>query len=240
MLTRHSHSTSTTALVLPEDHPAIVEQRPLFKKSANEGKRHKARILVSGLNSRKIGRVVTKGAMKGFPIFTLTLTERSTCPRDCSMYSACYGNRSPWAIRWPAGEETEVKIEAELEELQARYPSGFLVRLHVLGDFYSVAYVKRWHDWLLRFPALHVFGFTARHNDDIAKYIAILATNMWGRFSIRSSDKKISNLPWSAVVDLGANLPGVVCPAQTNKTSCCGTCTLCWSAPSKTILFYPH
>lgn len=239
-LTRHGHSTSKAALTLPDSHPAMIEMRPLFRKSANEAKRHKARILVSGMNSRKIGRIVTKGDMANFPIFTLTLTERATCPADCSMLAACYGNRSPWSLRWPAGADTEDRIERELIELQAKHPGGFLLRLHVLGDFYSVEYVNKWEGWLDRFPALHVFGFTARHDDEIAAAVQRLAEKDWGRWAIRSSDAKQHGMPSSKVISHGAVADGIMCPAQLHKTAACASYGLCWSAPNKTILFTPH
>ena len=239
-LTRHPHSTSKKPLTLPADHPAVVEGRSLFRVSANEHKRATARILVSGHNSRKIGKTVTKGALKGFPIYTLTLAERATCPRDCSMWLSCYGNRSPWSIRWPAGAETEAKIETELLELQGQHPGGFLCRLHVLGDFYSVEYVERWAAWLDRFPALHVFGFTARHDDEIASAIQRIAEKNWIRWAIRSSDAKQAGLPASKVIGTSEAVDGIICPAQLHKTGSCGTCTLCWSAPARTILFHAH
>lgn len=239
-LTRHPHSTSKKPLTLASDHPAIIEGRSLFRVSANESKRHKARVLVSGLNSRKIGNAVTKGALKGFPIHTLTLAERATCPRDCSMWSSCYSNRMPWAIRWPSGADTEAKIEAELADLQERHPSGLLVRLHVLGDFYSSEYVGRWEGWLTQFPALHVFGFTARHDDEIAAAIQRLAERDWTRWAIRSSDAKQVGLPASKVIGDGDAPDGIMCPAQLHKTAACGSCSLCWSAPDKTILFTAH
>lgn len=238
--TRHPHSKSKQPLVLAEDHPAVVEGRPLFRRSANEHKRHKARILVSGHNSRKIGKTVTKGALCSFPIYTLTLTERATCPRDCPLYLGCYGNRSPWSIRWPADAETENRIEAELADLQHTYPGGFLVRLHVLGDFYSTGYVARWHTWMLRFPALHVFGFTARHGDDIADALVRMELVFGRRWVVRSSEGRQPGLPISRVVSDPAATEGIHCPAQQHKTAACATCALCWSAPDKIILFTPH
>lgn len=234
-----THSKSTAPMVLADDHPAVVEARPLFMRSANEHKRHKARILVSGHNSRKIGKIVTKGALAGFPIYTLTLTERATCPRDCHAWNFCYGNRSPWALRWPAGPETEAKIERELIELQAKHPKGFLVRCHVLGDYYSVEYVNLWRQWLERFPALHVFGYTARH-DEIGITVRDLALENWTRFAVRSSDARIADLPAAIVIkrDAGAG-EAIICPAQTDATQGCSSCALCWST-KKTIAFMEH
>jgi hypothetical protein len=235
-LRRFGKSQSTNAMVLALEHPAVVEGRPLFKRSANEHKRATARVLVSGHNSRKIGKYVTKGAWKSWPIFTLTLEERATCPSSCELWQGCYGNRMPWSIRHAAGTVTEQRIAQELAELQQRYPGGFAVRLHVLGDFYSVAYVDMWRGWLQAFPALHVFGFTARTADEaIGVAIARLAGVHWDRFAIRSSGGKLP-LP-SAYV--GAH-EGISCPAETGASECCGTCALCWAAPDKTIVFHEH
>lgn len=234
---RFGKSSSTAAMVLADDHPAIVNARPLFLKSANEHKRGTARILVSGHNSRKIGKMVTKGEWKGWPIFTLTLEERATCPTTCNQWNSCYGNRMPWSIRYSAGEETEARVGQELAELQRLYPAGFVVRLHVLGDFYSVAYVHLWRAWLKQFPALHVFGYTARTvNDPIGAAITRLARMQWDRFAIRSSGAMLK-LPAALV---GEPDQGIVCPAETGKTDCCGTCGLCWTAKDKTIVFLEH
>lgn len=211
----------------------------MFARSANEDKRHKAKILVSGHNSRKIGRLVTKGAMKGFPIYTLTLEERATCPRDCSMWLNCYGNRMPWSLRWPAGRQTEGRIEAELAALQSSHADGFLVRLHVLGDFYSTDYVGLWWRWLEMFPALHVYGYTAR-SGDIGAAIAVLAQRYGQRFAIRSSGGVVAGMPVALTAGHGETVKGaVVCPVETGKTATCGTCALCW-ATKKPILFWEH
>lgn len=224
-------------MVLSIDHRAVVEGTSLFRKSANEHKRGTARILVSGHNSRKIGKFVTKGKWAGFPIYTLTLEERKTCPRECSMWQGCYGNRMPWALRYQPGEKTETRIEDELSKLSKKHPNGFVVRLHVLGDFYSVEYVERWEHWLERFPQLHVYGYTARQ-DDIGHAIEKLATEKWERFSVRSSGNL--NLPNTKVQLNGQEIEGIICPAETGKSECCGTCSLCWSAPDKTIVFLEH
>lgn len=234
---RHGKSSSTQALILRNDHPAVVGARSYFRKSANEHKRAVAHVLVSGHNSRKIGKMVTKGEWKGFPIYTLTLEERATCPRSCEMWNGCYGNRMPWSLRWPAGEETEASIAIELARLQERFPSGFVVRLHVLGDFYSVSYVQLWRAWLKQFPALHVFGYTARTKDDpIGRAVQEIAREQWDRFAIRSSGA-VLDLPAALV---GAEHAGIVCPVETGASECCATCSLCWAAKDKTIVFLEH
>jgi hypothetical protein len=65
------------------------------------------------------------------------------------------------------------------------------VRLHNLGDFYSVGYVELWRTLLERHAALHCFGFTARIDsvdDEIAYAVARLVKDRWPRFAIRFSN----------------------------------------------------
>lgn len=155
----------------------------------------------------------------------------------------CYGNHMPWSLRLQAGPELEAQLEHELKGLQAKHPKGFVVRLHILGDFYSVEYVQRWIYWLDRFPALHVFGYTARaYNDPIGIAVRDLARVRWDRFAIRSSGRALGPHPASVVVeseDEAKREEAILCPAQTDKTSCCATCALCWST-LKAIAFLRH
>ena len=43
--------------------------------------------------------VVTKGRWRGYPVFTLTLEERATCPSYCEQWDECYGNNMPFGAR---------------------------------------------------------------------------------------------------------------------------------------------
>lgn len=216
---------------LAVDHPALIEGRSIFPTRVGAGS---DRLLKSGEHSRKIGSHVTKGKWAGMPIFTLTLEERKTCPSSCVHWSNCYGNHMHFAPRQIHGDDFEVRLERELSALNRQYPDGFVIRLHVLGDFYSARYVMQWATWLGKFRALHVFGYTARdpENDVIGKCLeavrAIEPERWWVRWSHR--DKQT----WLSTGD-----SGIVCPAQTEKTSCCGTCALCWSA-QKPIKFLEH
>lgn len=233
---------------LPPDHPAILQKLPLFESTIVRAK-DSPRVLISGHNSRKIGKVVTKGAWKGFPIFTLTLAERMTCPSSCHMWNSCYGNAMPFARRHRPGEDLEIKIACEVKELAEHHPSGFVVRLHVLGDFYSEEYVRLWERLLDKFKALHIFGYTARMRDTalpaIGNALFQVRSKHPDRFCIRPSEPK--PLPGAAVVI--SRLPegptvaeGIVCPAEREATACCATCGLCWEAGArdKTIVFLKH
>lgn len=224
---------------------AVTEGRTLYPKTRCDPDHH--RILKSGINSRKIGNKIVKGKWMGMPIYTLTLEERATCPGTCVHWRSCYGNKMHRAQRFPAGVETEFGIAAELHVLNREHRrTGFAVRLHVLGDFYSVEYVEFWLKCLKRFQRLRVFGFTSWPPDtDIGKAIVDARQKHWNRFAIRTSNAGLPKYGATTLrVDgygeyINPGDAGIVCPAQTEKTDCCGTCGLCWQTTSN-IAFLEH
>jgi hypothetical protein len=242
-LTRHVKPTGRKrGSVLGSDHPAVIERRTLFPGTVRfvEETKH---VLKSGINSRKIGSHVVKGPWRGFPIFTLTLEERKTCPSSCLHWQSCYGNNMHLAERIVHDADFEEILWLELEALNKAHPLGFVVRLHVLGDFYSVAYVRLWERALLHFPALNVWGYTARdpddHDDAIGREVKRLSDHYWSRFALRFSGKDWG-LQGAVTVDKGEKRPGAItCPVQTGQTDTCGTCGLCWSTKA-TIAFERH
>lgn len=198
------------------------------------------RLLISGFNSRKIGKIVTKGKWRGFPIYTLTLVERETCPRTCKAWLTCYGNNMHYSRRIIASSAFEDALWKEIHVLDGKHPGGFVVRLHVLGDFYSLEYVELWERALAAFPALRVFGYTARHHRDepIGRALFALARRQWDRFAMRFSGQGLDQLG-AEIVEPGAATQHVVCPMQTGRTDCCSTCGFCWQG-RKTVAFYEH
>lgn len=241
----HRPPTPERVTPLADDHPAVIEGRTLFPSTVVKVE-DSPRLLVSGQNSRKIGDRVVKGAWSGFPVFTLTLEERATCPRSCHHWSTCYGNAMPQARRHEHGPELIERLWAEVASLQERHPGGFVVRLHVLGDFWHVDYLRFWGQMLDAFPALHAFGYTAwPRGSEIGAAIKGLTDRHWDRFAIRFSEAEAR--PQGAVtiwtVPEGPTVPeGIVCPAMTGASDCCGTCGLCWApaARGKTIVFIAH
>lgn len=221
-------------------HPAVVEARTIFPTTVNAvGDPRLKRLLKGGENSRKIGRTVTKGRLKGFPIFTLTLEERATCPTTCEVFGSCYGNGMPYAQRIKHGRAFEERLWEGLADKQAKHPNGFLVRLHILGDFYSVDYAELWAEALEAYPALHVFGYTARDPEGgIGQVIRELLGYRGDRWHVRFSG---FNGPanGSVVVDSADESEHLICPAQLGKTDCCATCALCWHS-DRTIAFLRH
>jgi hypothetical protein len=168
------------------------------------------------------------------------------------------------ATRYVADDALIDQIESDLTELQRKYPSGFLVRLHVLGDFYSVAYVAQWAKWLGMFPALHVYGYTANQPNatdnkerGIGQAVLSLRLACDGRFAVRFSGSKSTNHSALSYDDadarqLVADKRAFVCPTQISKATgqlakkdeatraaSCGACAACWQS-NKPVVFHTH
>lgn len=231
------HFRKGKAITLDQFHAAAVEGRTLFPSQRSTGT---GKVLKTGSYQRKIGGMIKKGWWVGMPVYALTLEERATCPRSCAQWLACYGNGMHKAVRHQHGELLEVTILSELNDLQREHPKGFVVRLHILGDFYSEAYVDMWRDALDEYPALHIFGYTAHPMaSPIGSKIAVLRDEQWGRFAVRHSGSPIGVR--ANVYEKASQVPvgEIVCPAQINKTKSCATCGLCWQT-KRPIAFLKH
>lgn len=245
----HGITTDPASILsLSKSHPAMVEQRTIFPSTVVSSL-HAPRILGKGTNQKKLGDRVIKGAWKGMPIYALTLEERKTCPRSCHLLSTCYGNGMPLSRRIAFDSALVPALDLELAQLQAIHPRGFVVRLHILGDFPNVAYVRQWEAWLGDFPALRVFGYTAHAPATrVGEEIARVGKRLWHRFAIRHSVRPSTPIA-AAQATTVARLPaerssavGIVCPVQTSAARNCGSCGLCWApaARDKRIIFVLH
>ena len=188
------------------------------------------------------GRYVKKGKLRGAEVYTLTLTERETCPQSCGHWDDCYGNNMPFAHRLEHGPELEARLEIEVADKcrkAAEKGRKVLIRLHVLGDFYSAEYVYLWDRLFAENPNLNVWGYThVTPEDNYRIYKALHRMRIdWGnRWAVRWSD---TGMRFSANSEkLGTR--GIVCPEQEGKTAACTTCSLCWDAPDKNIIFRTH
>lgn len=228
---------------------AVATGKSLFHaakvKSVTAGMGKTERVIKKSTNA-KLGKRVTKGKLAGFPIYTVTLEERATCPSTCAHWADCYGNNMPFATRYAADDTLIETMGRELESLNKRHPDGFLVRLHVLGDFYSVDYVAHWANWLDQFPALHVYGYSAWHDDTSIGMALDQTRRTFGtRFMVRQSGN--FDQPYMTALsadDIRAmdkvnDKQAFVCPVQLDKTPDCGACGLCWTA-RKPVVFITH
>ena len=101
---------------------AVLSGKTMFEKTVKPAKDRKS-ILQSVASNTKIGKggnIITKGIWKGMPMYSLTLEERATCPKDCGQWNNCYGNNSPFRIRVQIDETFYDKLEKELDKLNKR------------------------------------------------------------------------------------------------------------------------
>lgn len=219
---------------LNSSHPAL-KGRTIFLKTVKPPEDVK-RILQPASSNSKLGNgkgTVVRGRWRGMRMYQLTLEERRTCPKTCQQWANCYGNNMFLANRLDHTRSTFLPhLAAEVAELARTNPGGFVVRLHVLGDFYSKTYVTFWKKLLRKYPNLHVFGYTHRmpeHKDGIGRAIQEMnKLGAWIRFSDRGGE-------------MSANVEGegIQCPEQVGKTESCLTCGLCWQT-TKPINFKGH
>lgn len=225
------------------NNPALTEKRTIYPHTVVRDLA-KSNILKSGINSSKIGGVVRKGKWKGMPIYTLTLEERATCPTSCSHWRSCFGNKMQFAQRLDhTAPDFEQMLVRHVTILGRLHPRGFVVRLHVLGDFFSVRYVNLWQALLDTIPALYVFGYSARWDtktDAIAAALVPMVMEQWDRFAIRFSDAPIDECSTVSIEHpIQKPADAIVCPEQAGRTESCSTCALCWQSKRR-VAFIQH
>jgi len=147
----------------------------------------------------------------------------------------------PFAHRF-SNPNIDLFLEREIESLMLKHKEGIVIRLHVLGDFYSVDYVRFWEEMLLKHPKLCLFGYTARGSlDPIGHAIWILNNRFNERCVIRQSrnHEYNANSSWSYAAEESFEGKSFDCPEQTGKIKDCASCGLCWTT-KKTVRFISH
>jgi hypothetical protein len=205
-------------------------------------------LLKAAADNRKLGNgkgTWTKGAFKGMPLYSLTLEERVTCDHACPVWDLCYGDNMPFATRWDTsvdqGKSLMAVLGNELDILDLKHPAGYSIRLHVLGDFFSMRYIAFWRHALKKHPRLHVYGYTHR-TGQLARAIDRVFTQFPTRFVIFQSD------PTEETVRPAAMLEGIhpnatslpLCPEQAGKVPSCLECGLCTSPNIRGVRFAQH
>ena len=216
----------------------------IYKTNIHNLNEYKFEILKNSTNI-KLGKKVVKGKYANYKLKTLTLVERETCPTDCFHWKTCYGNNMPFAHRI-SHEDQNLLQKRIYNELLNSTNKLLLIRLHVLGDFFNVKYVKFWSIMLNTFKNIALWGFTANNinskislSRDIAK--EIIKLNYSQHSHIRFSNdltNKFSGNSYDIVKPVKGE--SIVCPVQENKTANCGTCGLCWNQKTQSIIFKTH
>lgn len=200
-------------------------------------------LLMAGKSNIKIGGEVRKGKFRDYVIATMSFAERASCPTTCKHWRDCYGNNMPFAKRLDhTSPHLLPKLEAEIvRKLKVRGRKGLMVRLHALGDFFSVDYVQFWERMLVEHPTLACWGYTARMpltpiGDEIARVVLALGD----RFAIRWSDGGLETHSTVSIATADECPPNAfVCPEQTEKTRACATCAACWGT-IRNVAFIGH
>jgi len=218
---------------------AIDNGRTIYTNNVYDSISHNGRLLKVS-NNKKLGKSkILKGRHKNKLIYSLSLEERKTCPTSCFHWKTCYGNNMPFAHRFMGNDALMKRLDDELNLLSIKHKEGILIRLHVVGDFFSVNYVKFWKKMLDIYSNISIFGYTARTPfSDIGKEIVILRSLEWDRFSVRFSNsfEKLS----ANSENLLGNKQGIICPEQLDKTKNCASCGLCWNKNIDNIIFKTH
>jgi hypothetical protein len=204
-------------------------------------------VLKESTTNKKLGsggKVIQKGRYRGMPLYSLTLEERATCWNGCPNLSTCYGDNMPFAKRYTPGPALLAAIDHDVQRLSKTHPAGFVVRLHVLGDFYSVDYVQHWATLLKTVPALRLFGYTHWPADHpIGAAVSSLVQDCADRAAFRRSDGFDQSDPLPVAITVGRDAPAapgtIVCPEQTGQTLSCTTCGLCMNTTTS-VSFRDH
>ena len=203
-------------------------------------------MLKPGKNNKKLGNKITKGKWKGHPMYALTLEERNSCPTHCEQWDNCYGNNMPFALRYDhTHPDFYPMLEQQIASLTMKHASGFVIRLHVLGDFYSAEYVNWWRSMLKKYRALKIYGYTHHRSFTAIGYSIVKLNRIYEeRCRVRFSDDTatyFSTRVFKGSPDEWHHCRTVTpCPEQLNQVKSCAECTLCWESKDKTIAFYEH
>ena len=151
---------------LAADHRAMVEANSRYQGKLTGLSPVNETVLKPG--NGKLGKRANRktwGSWDGAKVYALTLEERKTCPRSCAHWADCYGNNLHLSRRIAEGPELVAAIMRDLETLTKGNTRRIIVRLHVLGDFYSESYVEAWRMALAMYSKVLVFGYTAHPID---------------------------------------------------------------------------
>jgi len=226
---------ATTLITAEKRLPA----RTLFPKSV---KPPSLNMLKPGGNNKKLGDKVTVKKWQGHKIYSLTLEERATCPSTCDQWNVCYGRSMPFGHRFDhTHPEFLDYLYSNVALVCSKHPEGVVLRLHVLGDFFSTKYVWFWIKCLTDFENLKIFGYTHhKYDSKIGAVINVMMGAFPRRAVIRYSDQPEMDLSAQTIKADAKKPRGVICPEQQGKVASCADCALCWTMLDRPIIFLQH
>ena len=222
-------------MILKPDNPALAKAITIHPRSIRSPL--DTTLLKSVSGNKKMGKgdnVISKGKWRGMPMYQLSLEERKTCPQTCQQWATCFANNMAFAHRIDhTHPEFLPMLALEIKALALKYKHGFVIRPHVIGDYFSPEYTAFWVEQTALYDNLHIFGFTHHLRDgEIGRMITEWNKNprVWVRFSDQGG--KMS-------ANVGTDHDGFTCPEQTGGTESCLTCGACWST-ERAVNFILH
>ena len=230
---------------LRADNPAVAEGRTIHVRTRSVD----GPIIRPAAANAKLGAaVVARGAWQGARFFQVTLEERRTCARSCMHWRDCYGNNMRSARRYTRLHGIGARIRREIRDILRKHAQA-VVRLHVLGDFPSTAYVRTWATLLQENPGLRIYGYTARpQHTAIGRMITDMnrthPDQCWIRFSGNVADEReplraLHAPDINAARELARPVRGFICPEQTGAVRNCAECAACWQL-RRPVVFLDH
>lgn len=182
----------------------------------------------------------------GSGVFTYSRLPHATCPgRTTACEAMCYADRvvaesGAVAAVWARNSATEAVPEA--------LPDGCrLLRLHVSGDFTSVAYIDGWTALLSRYPDVTVWAYTRSWRvpkllPALERLRALPKVQLFA--SMDASTDELPPADWRRAWMQGdVRLVGarsLVCPEQTGAQPDCEACGYCFTDYARDVTFIEH
>ncbi len=180
--------------------------------------------------------LISRGNTKVGKLPSFSLPVLSTCPGKtpfCDRF--CYGLRGRFVSerikqineqRYEASLRDDFVDRITLEILKADV-AGF--RLHVVGDFYAVAYIDKWIEIARRLPAVAFFGSTRSWRsvylrDRLEAFRDL--PNVFMRASVDNTHRDMPGKGWRLWSVEGKGVP---CPHDSGLVTSCGSCKRCWT-----------
>lgn len=189
--------------------------------------------------------LISRGNLKLGKLPSFSLPVMTTCPGKtpfCDHF--CYGLKGMFTLEQIKAKNEE-RLDASLkdnfvsiiiEEIRKTHAPAF--RLHVIGDFYSTDYIKKWIEIATILDKISFFGSTRSWRCDfLAKTLKEFRDlpNVFMKASIDATDHLDPfSCGWKVWSIEGE---GVLCPHDFKLVEDCASCGRCWTQKDANVTF---
>jgi len=196
------------------------------------------------------GVSIGEGNGKVGDVYTFSLPSRLTCPGASTWCRKhCYAYR--YERHRPACQRAYQRnhVLAKNPEEFVRIMTGALprlmpcMRIHVAGDFMSVAYVEAWIEVCKAYPQTRFWAYTRSWN--VSELLEPLERlRLLPNMELFGSIDPTMPLPpegWRvAFIEIDPRAKGILCKEQTKQHPSCLECGYCFRAHSGNVIFKVH